>query len=89
VIIILATLVQQKDLHLKQSRSLAQSLAEPTADYIESKTFQGKKEGYLFKKGGKGQGYYTDKTTQKNLVPLPSAIGVSSKPNLAKMLRLV
>lgn len=29
-------------------------------DFIESKTFNGERKGYVFKTGGKGTGYYVD-----------------------------
>jgi hypothetical protein len=31
-----------------------------SGDYIPSKTFTGRKPGFVFKLGGKGQGYYKD-----------------------------
>jgi hypothetical protein len=44
-------------------------------DFIESKAWEGRKEGYVFKKDGKGVGYYLDKPPQATYDPSKSRGG--------------
>lgn len=52
--------------------------SEEKSDFISSKKFQGSKKGYVFKKGGKGVGYYVD------IVPVPDTMALEALARSSK-----
>jgi len=48
-------MITKKDKNIKKSKNVVHFL-----DFEESNVFQGKRNGYVFKKGDKGIGYYLD-----------------------------